>query len=353
MNRIPFDPKELEPIGFNPGFGPNMKPTPIFNTPITPKENHMLLLSKELPLWMPGSGDTQMITPMCPDNIARGFVFEAAKLDLKNAGGPDMFGVEWEYIPTVGGSMVRPGEPKVKDLNHWEDYITFPKVEDLMDWEAMGKRNKESYIKPGRTLVVTILTGFFERLISFVDFEDAAFALIDEDQQEAVHRLFDRLATFYDEYMCYYKKYLDCDVINFHDDWGSQRAPFFSLATVREMIVPYLKRVVDSAHKYGMKLDLHSCGKNEMLVPAMIDAGVDSWSGQPMNDFEMLYEKYGEQIVLGMPITGIREDMSEEELREVIETFVRKHPHAMGNLRFAPERAPYILYEVSRKVYCG
>ena len=133
MNRIPFDPKELEPIGFNPGFGPNMKPTPIFNTPITPKENHMLLLSKALPLWMPGSGDTQMITPMCPDNIARGFVFEAAKLDLKNAGGPDMFGVEWEYIPTVGGSMVRPGEPKVKDLNHWEDYITFPKVEDLMD----------------------------------------------------------------------------------------------------------------------------------------------------------------------------------------------------------------------------
>ena len=119
------------------------------------------------------------------------------------------------------------------------------------------------------------------------------------------------------------------------------------------MIVPYLKRVVDSAHKYGMKLDLHSCGKNEMLVPAMIDAGVDSWSGQPMNDFEMMYEKYGEQIVLGMPITGIREDMSEEELREVIETFVRKHPHALGNLRFAPEKAPYILYEVSRKVYCG
>jgi hypothetical protein len=102
-----------------------------------------------------------------------------------------------------------------------------------------------------------------------------------------------------------------------------------------------------------MKLDLDSCGKNELLVPAMIDAGVDSWSGQPMNDFEMLYEKYGEQIVLGMPITGITEDMSEEDLRKVIEDFVRKHPHAMGNLRNAPPKAGEFLYEISRKVYCG
>lgn len=353
MNRIPFDEKELIPIGEAPSFFPGMPPRPIYATPITAKENYLMLLNKEIPFWMPGFGDTTMITPMVPDNVARGFVFEQEKLDMTKAGGPDMFGVEWEYVPTVGGSMVRGGNPKVPDITCWEKYITFPKVAELMDWEACAKRNLGSFIKPDKALVVTILTGFFERLISFMDFENAAYALVDEDQQEGVHRLFDKLADFYDEYISYYKKYLNCDIISFHDDWGSQRAPFFSLGTVREMILPYLKRVVDSTHKYGMKFDLHSCGKNELLVPAMIEAGVDSWSGQPMNDHEMLYQKYGEQITLGVPMKGLTPDMTDEALRAAIEDFVRKHPHALGSTMSAPPKASAFLYEISRKVYCG
>ncbi len=354
MERIPFDKKELIPIGEVAGmFG--MPPRPIYNTPITSKENYMMLLSGETPFWMPASfGDTTMITPKVPDNIARGFVFEAEKIDnLKEAGGADMFGVEWEYVPTVGGSMVRGGNPKVPDITEWEKYVTFPKVEDLMDWKACYERNKDTYIKEDKALVVTILTGFFERLISFMDFENAAYALVDEDQQEGVHRLFDKLADFYDEYIRYYREYLHADIISFHDDWGSQRAPFFSIGTVREMILPYLKRVIDSTHKYGMKFDLHSCGKNELLVPAMIEAGVDSWSGQPMNDFEMLYEKYGDKICLGMPITGVTDDMNDEELYAAIEKFVRKHPRALGSLRSASPKASEYLYEISRKVFCG
>ena len=354
MDRIPFDEKELIPIGYRKGVSPSSpRPIPIFNTPIAPKDNLMMLLNKEIPFWMPAGGESQLLCPQCPDNIARGLVFEAEKLDEADAGGPDMFGVEWEYDPVVKGSMVRPGEPIVKDLNHWEDYVTFPKVADLMDWAAVSKRNKERYIKKESAQVVTILTGFFERLISFVDFESAALALIDEDQQDAVHRLFDRLATFYDEYIGYYKTYFDCDIINFHDDWGSQRAPFFSISTVREMILPYMKRVSDSIHSRGMKLDLHCCGKNEPLVPAMIEAGVDSWTGQPMNDFEWLYEQYGRQIVLGMPITGLRMDMSEKELWDTIEVFVKKHPYAKVRLRTVPDKTAEFLYEISRKVYCG
>ena len=354
MERIPFNKAELESAGEEPGmFGrPGRK---LFKTPITAKENYLMHLSRETPFWMPMSfGDTTMITPKVPDNIARGFVFEAEKIDnLKEAGGPDMFGVEWEYVPTVGGSMVRGGNPKVPDITEWEKYITFPKVADLMDWEACYERNKGVYIKEDKPLVVTILTGFFERLISFMDFENAAFALVDEDEQEGVHRLFDKLADFYDEYIRYYREYIHADVISFHDDWGSQRAPFFSISTVREMILPYLKRVVDSTHKYGMKFDLHSCGKNELLVPAMIEAGVDSWSGQPMNDFEMLYEKYGDKITLGMPISGLREDMSDEELYAAIEAWVKKHPHALGSVMGAPAKAADFLYEASRKVFCG
>ena len=50
MKRIPFDPKELIPIGEEPGFMPGMPGRPIFPTPITPRENYLMLLSGEVPL---------------------------------------------------------------------------------------------------------------------------------------------------------------------------------------------------------------------------------------------------------------------------------------------------------------
>ena len=111
MKRIPFDPKELIPIGEEPGFMPGMPGRPIFPTPITPRENYLMLLSGEVPLWMPaGMSDSTMMTCKLAENVARGFVFEAERIDNNTeAGGPDFFGVEWEYIKTVGGSMVKPG----------------------------------------------------------------------------------------------------------------------------------------------------------------------------------------------------------------------------------------------------
>ena len=135
MKRIPFDPKELIPIGEEPGFMPGMPGRPIFPTPITPRENYLMLLSGEVPLWMPsGMSDSTMMTCKLAENVARGFVFEAERIDNNTeAGGPDFFGVEWEYVPTVGGSMVRGGDPKVPDITHWEDYITFPDLDKVMD----------------------------------------------------------------------------------------------------------------------------------------------------------------------------------------------------------------------------
>lgn len=352
MKAIPFDKKELIPVGEQKPMFPGMPARPKYATPITPRENYMLLLSGETPLWMPSMGDTAMLCPKVPDNIARGFVFEAEPFDMACAGGTDMFGVEWEYVPVAGGSMIREGDPKIPDITRWEDYIEFPDIDKIIDWEAMAERNR-GYIDRDKALVITILNGLFERLISFMNMQGAMIALVDEDEQEGVHRLFDRLCDFYDDYIGHYKKYLDCDVINFHDDWGSQRAPFFSLDAAMEMLVPYLKRIVDSAHRHGCRFDLHCCGKNELLVPAMIAAGVDSWSGQPMNDYEMMYEKYGDKIVLGMPIGGITDGMSDEELYKAIEVFVRQHPRAMGSMFMGPPKAGEYLYEISRKVYCG
>ena len=196
--------------------------------------------------------------------------------------------------------MVKPGNPKLADICDWKKVITFPNLDDY-DWEGSAVKNAPILEKNRDKFIETwIFNGLFERLISFLDFEGAALALLDEEQQEAVHELFDRLCILYDDLIGRLQKYYGVHFVTFHDDWGSQRAPFFSLETCREMIAPYLKRVVESCHKRGLYFNFHSCGKNEMLVPAMIEAGIDMWIPQTMNDFDMLVREYGDKLCLGL-----------------------------------------------------
>jgi hypothetical protein len=171
---------------------------------------------------------------------------------------------------------------------------------------------------------MTIFTGLFERLISFIDFEGAAVALIDEDEQPAVHRLFDRLADFYIDLIKHFKKYYNVEIITFHDDWGSQRSPFFSTDTWEEMILPYLKRIIDAAHSIGVIFELHSCGMIEPIVPLFIAAGVDTWRGQPMNDKKRLVREYGDRFVFGVEVETSR-GASDQEIYRAAEEFIAEY----------------------------
>ncbi len=364
MLKIPFDAeKELQftrsykDIVTGPDGVKKVGVIPTLNTPVSIKENYRLMLEEKNPLWMLNFGDRLSFHPIdFPENVARGFVSDLAPFDrLKESGGLDWFGVDWEFMPEAagtGGSMVKPGNPKVKDLEHWEDYITFPDL-DKIDWEGMYERNKDLF-DDERPVMTTFFTGFFERLISFVDFEDAALALIDEEQQEDVHRLFDKLADFYVDLITRMKKYFPIDMLMLHDDWGSQRAPFFSLDTCREMLVPYVKRVADACHNMGIWYNAHSCGKNEMLLPAYIEAGVDIWFPQPMNDtVKLLKESEGNSVIgvtLMLPANG-----TEEDAVKAADDFIEQYKD-FRNVMVSP-RGPFVkqfnerIYVRTREIY--
>lgn len=342
MDRIAFSEDELKVTGEYPGFFPGMPPLPKYNTPISPAKNYELIIRGERPFWLPGMNDINMVMGgFLPDNEAR----------LK--GGKDFFGLEWVFVPVANGATRKPGDPYIRDMNTWKDKIKFPDLNNY-EWESL----KES-IKPNddRVSFVTILNGIFERLISFMDFDGAAMALIDEDQEEAILEFFDVQADFYCRLVDKYVEYGNPRIISFHDDWGSQRAPFFSPATVRKMILPSLKKVLSHIRSKGVFVDMHSCGKNEMLAPIYVEAGVQSWSPQPMNDHKMLYEKYGNKILLGISPPDVDPDASEEALYAGLKDFIDyycqpgKPPVAVFALslekRFHPKLSEAI-YKLSR-----
>ena len=301
MKKVPFSEKELEVQGTflntTVAFG---LPTERLNTPITVAENLKAAIAGEDYLWMPCVSDiVNLESRVNLDHVARAEIRDLGPAQPdEEKGGPDLFGVEWVFVPQVGGSMVKPGKPTLTDANEWYEKIKFPDV-DALDWDSVGKLNAP-FKNETRIVGCCFQNGLFERLISFMDFEGAAMAMIDEEQQDAVKDLYDKLADMYIKMIQHYIDQLGVQEVMFHDDWGSQRAPFFSLDVCREMLVPSLRKIADYCRSKGVIFQQHSCGKNELLVPAMIDAHVDLWCGQPMNDKYMLAQKYSDKIMIGV-----------------------------------------------------
>lgn len=358
MERVKYDPKEFIGEFVEDRFGK----APVFHTPVTPQENYLAMFAGKNPLWMPLTSDCKGLDPrLDPDNIARGFVFDAEEpYDRAKYGGPDMFGVEWVFVPVVGGSMVKPGTPLMEDANDWRDLIKFPDV-NSWDWEGAVKGNakwfetNKDYVKG-----ITFLNGTgYERLISFMDFQGAAMSLIDEDQVDAVKELLNEIyERVYVPYIDNVHKYWpEMKKITLHDDWGSQRAPFFSLDVAREIFVPIYKKFTDRVKSYGMVVELHSCGKNDLLVPAYIESGFQTWNGMYMNDKRNLFEQYGDKFIFGVDPPDISNDMnaSREDLhaaaKEFCEFYIRDGKcHVVGNCM---RRNPIFIeevYKISREM---
>ncbi|MDR0838898.1 MAG: methyltransferase [Oscillospiraceae bacterium] len=358
MSAPKFDPKELEIKGEKPGFF-GRPGTPLYNFPVTPKEAYIALYKKE-PVWHITGFESQMFAPRAnPDNVARAMVIDGSPAAAAPTGGNDMFGIYWEFVPQVGGSIVHPGQPILRDANEWEDKIVWPDV-DSWDWAGNAKEN-ESFLGDYYFNSCWMQNGWFERLISFMDFDKALMALIDEDQQDAVKALFDRLADLYidiiDHHLHYFPK---IDEMYMHDDWGAQKETFFSPALCNEMIVPSMRKVTDFIHSKGKFAQLHSCGQILKQVPNMAAAGWDAWVGQPMNDSQKIYELYGDKIIVGVsPKEENLETLPEEEQRAAARDYADKFcdpkkPSMLGILNGAfslPDAFREELYIRSRENY--
>lgn len=350
-----FKEVELQSSGIYPSeetnYGYPHEEYPILNTPVTPRENFKLFFERGDLYWIPDLGsDVNLIYPdIIPDCFA-----------CKFEGGLDSFGVKW--IPVESNdqlpSFVEPGKPKLKDIADWRE-LKFPDV-DSWDWEESGSRFTKN-LNPNRMNMGIILSGYFERLISLLDFSEAAMALLEDP--ESVHEFFKQLTEYNISIIEHYKKHHKVDIILFHDDWGAQRAPFFSKTAVKDIILPYLKLVVDRTHELGMKFILHSCGRAEGFVPEMIEAGVDVWQVQ-INANPNIYEtmkKYKDQILFDV-CEVIPEELNEDNdgatnfIKEFYQRYGQLKATSISILDMNWERgidwAP-INYEFARKVVSG
>lgn len=341
MSRLKYDnKKENEIIGNYPPvkgaiwFGPEGIPsTPQYFRPVAARENYKMLFEGKTPYWIPDCGpvstDITAFRPrQNPDNFANHQAFDGGdSIDFDELGNilTGWFGIDYQWEPQCGGASPKPGITKIPDINKWEEALTFPDLDDI-DWDNISEMNKE-YLNTDRVNQLGLQFSFWERLMNAMGVAEAAIALIDEEQQEGVHRFFDKLADLYINYVQRMCECCQLDSIVVHDDWGHSTGPFFSLDTCREMIVPYFKRFISACHNEGLVFEHHCCGKAESLVPAMIEAGVDYWMPQPaLNDLDMLIEKYRkEPITFAVSSPKLNSGLRDAEIEKMAESWVNKY----------------------------
>ena len=351
----PFSEQELKALGTKPGFFPGMAASYSFNTPISYRENVMNTFMDKRPCFAVSNRDfTHMNCDYFQAHLGRG--------GRANPNFTDAFGVKWTFEPTAGGSISVGGNPRFVDVNDWKDAIKMPDVNNW-DWAADAEKNK---VNTDFAVLMTPTNGFwFERLISFMTFEGAAMALLDDDQIDAVKELIHETTNLYmyivDKCEKYFPKVAGYCI---HDDWGSQMAPFFSEEIGREVFLPEMKRFVDHVHSKGKYIELHSCGKLEKRACVFADAGFDLWSPMDINDTELMFNEQGDRIIIAQTCRELADpdNATEEELREAARSFAKKFAHpdkvatlsafgahpAYGSLAFREE-----LYKASRIACCG
>jgi uroporphyrinogen decarboxylase len=114
------------------------------------------------------------------------------------------------------------------------------------------------------------------------------------------------------------------DAVYWPDDMGYRNGPFFSVKTYREILKPVQKRAIDWAHAKGIYAHLHSCGNINLLLPELVDIGLDALNPLEVKagmDPVRIKKTYGDRLVLHGGLNAMlwdRIDRIEAEMRRLV-----------------------------------
>jgi hypothetical protein len=258
-------------------------PLPERNYPITMRENLMLALDHQVPVWIPNFyGSGQMFYS---------FIANDSPIN-KQADAVDWFGVEYKYSKAQGSNT--PMGNVLNEITEWEKKLHWEDMTQY-DWESDAKRLTRDGSK---ALYMRMSNGFFERLHMLEGFEQALMDVLLEP--EAVHDFMMRYCDFKIELFGHMRKHLQFDFIVAADDWGTARAPFFSVETLEKTALEPTKKFVKAVQATGTKFVQHCCGVINPFIPYLVDEiGVDGLELQTnLNDLPWILESFGDRVTV-------------------------------------------------------
>ena len=251
--------------------------------PIPERENLLLAFEHKRPVWMPNfEGDSQIA---CNGTAMPGGFTEDKEVRTNFLGIPFCYS-EAQKSATPCGAVL-------SEVINWEKELVLP------DIESLGlKENAAGYVRDENLVVGGHLdSACFEQLHMLEGFEQALIDLITEPA--ACRNLFEALVDF--ELNIFKKQHslYNFDYILYHDDWGTQRGPFFSIDLFKEAILPPTIRLAKGIKAQGVKLVFHNCGLIDNFIPFLVeDIGADGLQIQTINNIEHIISTYGDRVTV-------------------------------------------------------
>ncbi len=158
-------------------------------------------------------------------------------------------------------------DPKDVDKFNWPDPAKY------LDREESRRRTKaidDKYVRMG-----ILWSAHFQDACSAFGMEHALMVML--TSPEMFKAVIDRITAFYlkanEIFYEATKGYLDAVLIG--NDFGSQTGLMLQPETIRELVWPGTKQLIDQAKSYGLTVMHHSCGSVFPLISDLIELGAD------------------------------------------------------------------------------
>jgi hypothetical protein len=338
-------------------FGPDSAVAPVFDTPITPRENFRRCIGRQSPLWFPNSL-TEKITLNANDVIAwqvRGMQLHS-DFDRKvteDYAFKDWFNTDWTWVCSAGGAMLTPGTQLLDDVTQWEKKVVFPNLDEWGFKEKADEFMKTAY-DSNKAVSYDMGRGVTERLVSVMGgYMDSMEALLLEP--EAVADFFNAYADFMIRFFDKINALYPLDIITIHDDWGTERDTFFSEKVMEELVFEPTKRILDHIKSHDIFIEWHTCGAVTRFFPYMVDLKCDIAQVQRrVVDMPKMKELYGDKIGFCAMLEGINPMVqpSHEEFIEAVRKTVDIYAPGGGSylMMFTPDQQ--LLWDACAENYC-
>ena len=337
---------------------------PLFDAPISARENFVRAARRENPLWAPVSySDIQslLINELADEKPAVGGSL-GVQLGPRFTEMPDYdyifhdaHGNSWSWVAQAGGAMLTPGTKVLEDICDWEKVLKLANVGDWSFRETAERFMKNKY-DPDKVMHINIHQGLTEMLVAFIGgYEQGMVAMAVEP--EACRDFFAAYAQYMIDFFDFLSTLYPIDFITYHDDWGTEKDTFFSERMMEELVYEPTKKIVDHIKGKGKIFELHTCGKIERFLPYMCDLGIDLLQIQRRaNDMPKLKQEYGHRIGFNAPIEGIDRaagaDCTDSKLVELIQKTVQIYGKGGGLYPWLFETDPEKVWLVASELYC-
>lgn len=171
-------------------------------------------------------------------------------------------------------------------------------------FDMAGRKELADYRKAGfaTTISEQFGNGFLQTGPLIWGFENWLAMLLAEPERciPFMEKHLEKKMEFYDNIFDVYGGLID--VTSEADDFGTQRGTFVSPQLIRDMILPYHKKLNDYIKSKGdVKITLHSCGSVTAALPDIIEAGFDILNPVQITAADMgpelLKNRFGKDIV--------------------------------------------------------